>query len=189
MAKELPNPDFLRSCFDYDELYGDLIWRTRPRYHFPTDGSHGAWNAKYPGRRAGTALDTGYLAVQISGAPYLVHRIVWHMHYGDTPDELDHINNDPCDNRIFNLRPATRSQNRRNQKRKRKNSTSQYLGVSRQDGGWVAKKSQKYLGFFSSEVDAALAFDREVRRVGDSYQCLNFPDPLKDHGVPPMPPR
>lgn len=46
---------------------------------------------------------------------YGAHRVVWFLHHGAWPfPEIDHINRDPSDNRIENLRCATRSDNMRN---------------------------------------------------------------------------
>lgn len=42
---------------------------------------------------------------------YLEHRLVWFYIHGEWPSEIDHINGIKSDNRIENLRVATRSQN------------------------------------------------------------------------------
>jgi hypothetical protein len=75
------------------------------------------------GSLAGYKNNNGYLQVTIQRKKYLIHRIVFLMHYGYLPDEIDHINNTPTDNRIENLREATRLQNCHNQKMTTKNKT------------------------------------------------------------------
>lgn len=51
---------------------------------------------------------------------YVYSRIVWFLHYGTMPDgEIDHINCDPADDRIENLRVATRAENMWNTSRSR----------------------------------------------------------------------
>lgn len=51
----------------------------------------------------------GYLMLKIKGKKYLAHRLAWFLCYGYFPkSELDHINRIRTDNRIENLREATR---------------------------------------------------------------------------------
>ena len=42
------------------------------------------------------------------------HHAVWLYNYGDLPEILDHIDGDPTNNRISNLRAVTRSENNLN---------------------------------------------------------------------------
>lgn len=81
-------------------------------------------NIKKSGIRAGSLVgfknNQGYLQVSIEGKKYLVHRLVFFMHYGYFPQEVDHINNVITDNRVENLREASRIQNCYNQKNRQK---------------------------------------------------------------------
>lgn len=72
--------------------------------------------------------------------------------------DVDHINGDSLDNRKFNLRIVTRSENARN-KRGNKQSTSQYKGVSfvSKVGKWQATL---HLGLFDTEQEAAIFYDK-----------------------------
>jgi hypothetical protein len=65
------------------------------------------------GEEISVSLDSyGYHHTRIHGENYRVHRIVWFLIKGEQPpDIIDHINNDRGDNRIENLREATKSQN------------------------------------------------------------------------------
>lgn len=58
----------------------------------------------------------GYLQTKLNGKEYKTHRIIWELHYGEIQvgQEIDHINGARHDNRIANLRLATRSQNNQN---------------------------------------------------------------------------
>ena len=70
-----------------------------------------------PGSVAGYIQKDGYVAISINGVQYKAHRLAWLYLYGHFPkDHLDHINMKRDDNRINNLRMATRSQNHMNRK-------------------------------------------------------------------------
>lgn len=59
----------------------------------------------------------GYLRVKINGKHYSVHRLVGETFIGPIPEnkqEIDHISRNPQDNRVENLRWASRSDNMRN---------------------------------------------------------------------------
>ena len=161
MAKRpIPTPEMLRQLLDYDPETGTLTWRERPLSFF--FGSSEAtrvrgwkiWNAKYPGRSAGV-LTNGYISVKIFDRMYLAHRIIWAMVHGVWRDQIDHINGNPNDNRLSNLRSVSQKINQRNQRRHKTN-TSGRTGVSwnRFRGCWVAYirigRQTKYLGGFQS---------------------------------------
>lgn len=70
-----------------------------------------------------------YRRVHIGNRLYAAHRLAWFYVYGEWPrTQLDHINGDPSDNRISNLRLATPAQNSANRK-KHTNNTSGFTGV------------------------------------------------------------
>jgi hypothetical protein len=55
-----------------------------------------------------------YGTVMLDKKSYCVHRVIYCMHTGEWPQIVDHINNDPKDHRIENLRAATHSTNNMN---------------------------------------------------------------------------
>lgn len=60
----------------------------------------------------------GYLVASIGGEQNLVHRLVWLWVHGELPPKgtvIDHINRQKSDNRLSNLRTATRRENWENQ--------------------------------------------------------------------------
>lgn len=78
---------------------------------------------------------TEYFAVGFQGKQYGAHRIIWALHHGRAPAGLiDHINGQPWDNRIDNLREVSYQQNRWNSKNTRANRTG-YSNVREADGG------------------------------------------------------
>jgi hypothetical protein len=80
------------------------------------------------GTEAGT-LDRDRRQITINKKHYKTHRLVYLMFHGYMPEEVDHIDNNPLNNRIENLRPASRSEQCCNTKL-RKDSTSGIKGVT-----------------------------------------------------------
>lgn len=117
--------------------------------------------------------------VRISNGRHLTIRMHREI-IGAKPHELvDHINGDSLDNRLGNLRIATRRQNAKNTG-PRPNSSSQYKGVSwkAQMGKWVAQITNNYkkihIGYFSNEEDAARAHDTVAKELHGEFARLNF---------------
>jgi len=100
--------------FQYDD--GKLYWKVLRQGINPKD-------------EAGSLYKTGYRYICISGKAYLTHRLVFLMFHGYLPEFLDHIDGNPLNNRIDNLREATRSQNQHNLKM-RSDNKSGVKGVS-----------------------------------------------------------
>jgi hypothetical protein len=104
-------------CFEHRD--GKLYWK---KVAHP--------NKQYlVGQEAGSIHKTGYRHVTWRGKIHKVHRLIFLLEYGYLPPEVDHINGDRQDNRIENLRPATRSENQCNRPALASN-TSGYPGVS-----------------------------------------------------------
>lgn len=81
------------------------------------------------GRVAGTPDINNYTQIRIDGKFYKAHRLAWFYTHGSMPlSDIDHINQDPSDNRIGNLREVEHVINRRNSRAYRSN-TSGVTGV------------------------------------------------------------
>ncbi len=88
---------------------------------------------------AGSKFTGGYLRVGILGKYYLLHRLAWLHVHGEWPKYgIDHINGDPSDNRIDNLRDVTQAINQQNQRKAQTGSATKVLGVYHSRGRYLA---------------------------------------------------
>ena len=150
MATDMITQERLQSLLTYDPNTGKFRWRhQRPRC--------------LEGAIAGTISYHGYTAIKLDGRTYRAHRLAWLYENGCWPSgELDHINRQRSDNRIANLREASRFDNCQN-RTKPDTAHSKYIGVSKGFGGkgwraYIDKNNRRVtLGVFSTEAEAAQA--------------------------------
>lgn len=140
----LPTKEYLNEILIYEASTGFVYWKKNKTL---------VESCKHRSRK--------YKRIMINKVHYVLHRIIYQMHYGDltTDDVIDHVNQDTHDNRIENLRKANVFINNQNQGT-RKNNTSGYKGVSwsKQRNKWRAtitiNKKHKTLGFFETKEAA-----------------------------------
>lgn len=122
------------------------------------------------GQRAGTVLRDGYRQVRVNGKQYREHHLVWLLHKGHLPSELDHINCIRDDNRIENLRECTRAENMQNRKIPMKTNTVGFIGVTRHYNKFRAAITQNgvktHLGLFDTAEAAHSAYVAAQRAHG-----------------------
>jgi len=102
-----------------------------------------------------------------------MHRLLCGLVWGD-PRVVDHINGDGLDNRRANLRVCSRAQNQANGVGRTR--TSRFKGVSldMRSGKWLAQcKRNKWLGRFSTEHEAAIAYNRAALFEFGEFARLN----------------
>lgn len=165
MSKYKPIPmDVVEEFIVYVPKTGDLLWRKQR-------GGRGK-----AGAIAGYVDKEGYRRIRLGQSLYKAHRIVWAIHYGECPRdmEIDHINCDTWDNRIENLRLCSRSENARN-RRITKANKSGLKGVSWSSSSktWVAQicfnRSSLHIGYFASKVEAHRAYCVEAKRLHSAF--------------------
>lgn len=149
---KLPSLDRVRELLHYNPETGKFTWIVSLS------------NRAKPGSNAGSPNNKGYIEIKIDGAAYKAHRLAWLYVYGEDPgeQEIDHKDLHKGNNRISNLRLATRKQNNENIGTPR-NNTSGVRGVSFQakDNIWTAyiyhNKKRIHLGRFSDLRSASAA--------------------------------
>ena len=125
------------------------------------------------GVRVGTVHQTGYTYVGYRGRRFLLHRLIFLARHGYLPRQVDHIDGDPANNRVGNLRAATPTQNARNRKRPATN-TSGVKNVCwhRQNRRWQVKlrvdgKGVSFGCFATLEEAAAAAEQARADTFGE----------------------
>jgi hypothetical protein len=104
-----------------------------------------------------------------------VHRLAWLFVHGSFANEIDHINRDKQDNRISNLREATRTQNQANLFKTNK---SGFKGVHmRPSGTFYAhignNGKQHYIGSYKTANEAAIAYNKKAIELFGEFAALN----------------
>jgi len=125
----------------------------------------------------------GYAVTNVQGkAEIRLHRWILESFYNIPLGGFcgDHENGDTLDNRKENLRVATESQNKQNSHRKGSDCSSRFKGVSQHkpSGKWEAyiklDGKKKHLGLYSSELDAAKAYDIAAKELFQDYAQPNL---------------
>lgn len=147
----------LRELLNYDPETGVFYWK----------------QGRMQQQKAGTINSAGYVYIKIggrSGKLLLAHRLAWLYVYDVWPGELDHIDGNPSNNAIRNLREVTRSENMFNSK-VRHDSKTGYKGVSfnKRLGVYHAyikiDYKRKHLGFFSDIEEAREAYEEAFNEL------------------------
>ncbi|HGO4161871.1 TPA: HNH endonuclease [Serratia marcescens] len=159
------NINEIKNILHYDATSGLFTWKVDRN------------NRTRKGMASGSKNKDGYIEISTMGRVHMAHRLAWEMYHGVRPrNEIDHINGVRDDNRIINLREATRSENNRN-KVVNKSSTSGIKGVTyhKQHRKWSSRifvnGKNKNIGYFNTKEEAADAYRKEAIKLhGDFYK-------------------
>ena len=165
--RKLPPQELLRELFDYDEWTG--FFRRRAA----------------PSRIAGTVRKYGYIFVGVRGYGQLgAHRLAWIYVYGPTIGgaEIDHIDGNPSNNAIANLRLATSRQqkhNKRVQSNNRAGLKGAYYHACRKGKKWRSqiKVGDKlyFLGYFDTAEEAHAAYGIAAKKYFGEFARAAVP--------------
>lgn len=115
-----------------------------------------------------------YAASWWRGKKIIMHRLIMDAPIDQT---VDHINGDTLDNRLVNLRICSQSDNAKN---RLPNAGRKFKGVSfhQRIGLWQSRigigGERVHLGYFETELAAALAYDKEAARLYGAFARPNF---------------
>jgi hypothetical protein len=164
-AKPLPSYSELGHMFSYDPETGELRNKADRSSTAKAGDLAGSPNPR-----------DGRVMIKIASKLYAASRIIWKIYYGYDPGGLvDHINLNPTDNRIVNLRVVSRSQNNANTTRKHsspfgrgvrfhENCPRKPFSASIRIGG-----KNKSLGQFRTKEEAQAAFARAATELYGEY--------------------
>ena len=158
--------EIAREMFEYDPDAGTLVRRHR-----------------MGNRCAGSLVDSvdkdGYVVISIGHRSirrrYFAHRIIWLIVYGQWPvNDIDHKNRVRNDNRISNLREATRLQNMANRLAMRRSKTG-IKGVSLHSASGLYRacmginRKHYNFGYFKTPEEAAAVIDKKFKEIYGEY--------------------
>jgi len=138
----------LQSLFDYSN--GNLIWKVNK-------------GRSKKGTIAGSRDTKGYMQLKLNQKVYRLHRLIWLWHGKELPEQIDHIDRNPLNNKIENLRAATPSENQWNTDR-----ACNGVGFHKASNKWRARikinNKEIYLGVFSDIEQARQVREEAARR-------------------------
>ncbi len=124
MTHRLSPEEFFNFVY-YNPFTGTFRWEKRERRFFVSDRIFNTWNSRFAGKEFLCRIDSkGYLYGMVSKQNVFAHRAAIAWGTGEWPDgEVDHIDHDPKNNRLENLRVVDRAENAKNRSLSAKNQT------------------------------------------------------------------
>ena len=137
--------------------------------------------SKHWNRPVGSLNDKGYITITTrinnTTTKHLAHRLIFLMHHGRLPNVLDHINGIRTDNRIDNLREATRAQNSYNTRARGGSSSLKGVTWHSRNKKWAAQigfqRKMIHLGYFDCQEDAHEAYKAAALRLHGEFARLD----------------
>lgn len=153
----------LEECFIYNSETGEISWKV----------CAGRWKTIPVGTIVGYVnKNDGRKYLRFNDKLYSIHRLAWLFTHGRWPNgEIDHIDGNPLNNRIDNLRDVDSATNKENTISARKNNKCNLLGVSfhSQTGKFRARiqvgGKQKHIGLFDTPEEAHAAYITAKRKL------------------------
>lgn len=151
--------DLLRDFLHYNPETGEFTWLKSPMRRVKVGDKAGCLNRL-----------SGRVQIRLKGKQYLAHQLAWLFIHDRWPTNvIDHIDGNPFNNALENLRDVTQQVNMHNQKRIAKHNKSGYRGVcwDSVNKSWRATISidgrSKTIGRFQTLLQASQAYEAAKR--------------------------
>jgi hypothetical protein len=118
----------IKELFDYKD--GELYWKVKPL-------------RGEIGDLAGHVRKDKRKVVGLKSRYFYTYRLIYLMHFGELPNLIDHIDKNPLNNKIENLRKATKSQNALN-------SNTKNVSWIKNRKKWKVQANKKHIGYFEN---------------------------------------
>lgn len=169
--RPMPPQALVRQNLHYDPDTGLFVW-LRPA----------ARGRDRTGQVAGSTRKLGYVMIGICGlGQFGAHRLAWVYVHGHIPDgmEIDHIDNDPSNNRLCNLRLASSSeqkQNKRVQSNNRSGLKGAYYHACHKGKKWRSQIKAGgrliFLGYYHTAEEAHQAYASAAKILFGEFACV-----------------
>ncbi len=160
----MPPQEYIQSVLEYNSETGIFRWKPRKR-----DTHHKA--RIFAGTKGKKAIQ-----IVLSTKSYYAHRLAWVYIHGDiltTDMQIDHLNNNPFDNRMENLRIATHAENcsnaRKWQKKQLPKGVSKQTISNRYRARLQVGKKVVYIGTFDTPELAHAAYTEAAQKYHGEF--------------------
>ena len=111
--------------------------------------------AKKRGWFQGWQNSRGYHYIMVNGKKLLTHRLAWYLMKGKMPEDvIDHIDRNPSNNKLENLRAVTQRENTLNSARVDNGKSVEQFPNGRWRSYYTYRGKKEHLGVFDTEEEA-----------------------------------
>jgi hypothetical protein len=129
--------------------------------------------------KVGWVNNSGYIQFEFNSKNYMLHRVIYEMRFGKIPEnmQIDHIDLNPLNNKLENLRLCNQYQNRQNS-RLNKNNTTGFRGVVKTPNGnfqarFTENGKKLYLGLFNTAEEAFNCVEKRRKELYGEFAVLH----------------